>query len=165
MHEIEISIIVMDKGKARFHSVFRQSGSDRLRYASGDGSGSLTVREIVSKEIRCIVCALISGVPDHVGQGASPRIEMKVSKADVGKQCNVVSAGDDRFHLSLRDTDTGISESMKVRFGELKCLLYLLFNEERFPGSVREAIGSCGELCRVGCSGLPFVPKNHKAHS
>lgn len=168
MRQIELDIAFAADGRLRTHVIFRRSGCETLRYATGDGSGSSVVREIFPHEVRCIVCALVSGLPDHAGPDVAPRVAMKVTRESdggVGKEYNVVS-GDGGLRILLRDAGTGVSESMDIRFGELKCFFCLLFNRGVFPEHIREIGNVCPDLCRAGCPGLPFIPKNnHKAPS
>jgi len=159
MFEIEMKIRIATDGRSVSHIVSGRTGSGRLSYSSGDGSGFMISREIYPREVRCVACALLSGFSDP----DSREVEVKVTERGLNrivKECNIVpSGGDGSLKIFLRDVGTGISESMEILSSDLKCFFCFVFGEERFPEDIREVFDACTELCRPGCLGLPFMGK------
>ncbi len=169
MLEIEMKIVVVTDGRSVSHAVSGCADSGQLSYISGDGSGWSDCRAIHAKEVRCIACALLSGMPNRFDLETFPTVEAKVTEKGVNRivrECNIFPASDDgSLRISLRDIGTGISESMEILSSELKCFFCFIFNEERFPEDIWEIFNTCPDLCQSGCVGLPFMRKMKRVPS
>jgi|GEM_PF-1374206 len=120
-------------------------------------------RTIGKDKIRCIMCALLSHVPENLASDDDRlKVEVKaVQSGDAGIERTGVIFHDEtgslRVAIRIVGTDH-VYEAMAIGYGDVKCFLCTVFATGQIPG-LSGGFGSCADLCRPGCHGLPYLQK------
>jgi len=125
----------------------------------------LSSRWMIGRDkIRCIICALLSGVPDTGSATVDDWLNIEVKAVQGGdggiERTGTVfhdETGKLKIAVKIPGTDH-IYETMAIGYGDVKCFLRAVFTAGRIP-RLSGGFSPCPDLCRPGCQGLSFLPK------